>query len=283
MQCKADEFANYMHDFGISQTCFWNPRGDHKPRILAVTNPHRIVAAELLGQFFFLPLPSIAKNKSDLVGLVTKCTEAILDYKRRNDLYLPAWVEEIEFPSENRLRAEVTRFEQEIVQRLEELSKLRRYKGILSTSGKTLNSLVVEILREHFNLNLHSKEEYIEDAIIFDGEKHLFVVEIKGVNGGLKRDHVNQVDSHRERLGISPEVPGLLILNDFSDVDSVAERKAKAFDESHIRHAQKLNIKILRTTALLEIIRAFEGDIDRGDRLIDLCLNGKPMVEMSNA
>ena len=80
--------------------------------------------------------------------------------------------------------------------------------------------------------------------------------EIKGINGGLKREHINQVDSHRERLGLPTEIPGLLILNDFSDINGLQERKAKRFDQVHLGHADKLNIRILRTTTLLEIVVA---------------------------
>jgi hypothetical protein len=118
--------------------------------------------------------------------------------------------------------------------------------------------------------------------VIYVAGKPSFVVEIKGVSGGLKRDHVNQVDSHRERLHISPDVPGLLIINDFSDIDGLDMRKARTFDPLHLGHAEKLNIKILRTTTLFEIIRALEDEKDRGGKLIQLCLDGKPMVELPN-
>lgn len=281
VQCKVDEFADYLHDFGISRTTFGNPRGEHNPRVLAGER-HAMAAAELLGQFFFLPLPSIQKGRAEVVKLVTKCADAILEYKRRNDLHLPGWVESIEFKSEKNLCDDIVKLEEQIIQRREALSKWRRYKGILSASGNTLNAVVVELLRDYFELDLHSKEEFIEDAIIYESDKPLFVVEIKGVNGGLKRDHVNQVDSHRERLGISPEIPGLLIINDFSDIDGLAERKAKTFDALHTGHAGKLNIKILRTTTLLEIVRTLETEKDRGAKLIQLCLNAKPMVELPN-
>lgn len=278
--CKADEFADYLHDYGINRTTFWSPRDDYKPRILATTHNGRLVAAQILGQFFFLPLPSIKKEEADLITLVTKCTGAILEHKQRNDLHLPAWVESVEFQSENVLRAEVKKLEEEIIQRRQELSKWRRYKGVLSASGNALNGLIVEILRDFFRLNLHSKEEFIDDAIIYAEDKPLFVVEIKGVNGGLKRDHVNQVDSHRERLGIAPEVPGLLIINDFNDVVGLLERKSKAFDKLHVSHAEKLNIKILRTTTFLETIKQYELEADRGQKFINLCLRAKPMVEL---
>jgi hypothetical protein len=185
VHCKADEFADYLHDFGINRTSFGNPKGDHKPRVLAVTSQGGLAAAELLGQFFFLPLPSIKEEQSVLKKLVMMCADAILEYKRRNDLHLPGWVESVEFQSEKRMRDEIAAFEAQILQRREGLSKWRRYKGILSASGKTLNGVVVELLRDFFELDLHSEEEFIEDAIIYDSDKPLFVVEIKGVNGGL--------------------------------------------------------------------------------------------------
>ena len=281
VNCKADEFADYLHDFGISRTTFGSPREKHNPRVLAGER-NAMVAAEILGQFFFLPLPSIEKSRGTVTKLVTKCADAILEYKRRNDLHLPAWVESIEFVSEKKLREEITTLEGQIIQRREDLSKWRRYKGIVSASGNALNGVVVELLRDYFKLDMHSKEEFIEDAMIYEGDKVLFVVEIKGVNGGLKRDHVNQVDSHRERLGISAEIPGLLIINDFSDIDGLAERKAKTFDALHTSHAEKLNIKILRTTTLLEIVRGSEAENDRGAKLVQLCSTAKPMVELPN-
>jgi hypothetical protein len=92
VNCKTDEFADYLHDFGINRTTFGNPKGDRKPRVLA-GDWHQMVAAEILGQFFFLPLPSIDKGRTELIALVTKCADAILEYKRRNELYLPGWVE----------------------------------------------------------------------------------------------------------------------------------------------------------------------------------------------
>jgi hypothetical protein len=88
------------------------------------------------------------------------------------------------------------------------------------------------------------------------------------------------VDSHRERLGISPEVLGLLIINDFTDIDGLAERKAKAYDKLHVDHAEKLNIKILRTTTLIEIIRSFETEKERGEKFIQLCTIAKAIVNL---
>jgi hypothetical protein len=279
IKCKADEFAGYLHDFGIARTTFSNARTDYEPRALATANS-QLVAAEFLGKCFFLPLQSVEKSRNILTSLVTKCVESILEYKRRNDLYLPGWVEGIEFNAEKQLQAEVQGLEQEISKKREELLTLRRFKGILSSSGNTLNALVVEVLRDYFQLDVRSKEEFIEDAIIYIEGNPGFVVEIKGVKGGLKREYINQVDSHRERLGVANDVPGLLIINDFSDIDGLAERKAQTFDALQLKHAEKLNVKVLRTTMLVEIMQVLEADNERDEKFVELCLAGQPIVQL---
>jgi hypothetical protein len=108
----------------------------------------------------------------------------------------------------------------------------------------------------------------------------LYIAEIKGVNGGARREQVNQVDSHRERLGISSDVPGLLIINDFMGIEDFEERKKKTFDAQILIHAQRLNVKILRTTTLLEIMLACEVESDRKHHFLNACKTANPMVPL---
>lgn len=65
----------------------------------------------------------------------------------------------------------------------------------------------------------------------------------------------------------------------FYNVGWLKERPKK-FDALHINHAEKLNIKILRTTMLLEIIRLLETEKDRGSKLLQLFSSAKPVVEL---
>jgi len=153
------------------------------------------------------------------------------------------------------------------------------YKGILSASGEALRALVVQVLRDFFGLTLKSDEQYVEDGIIYDDlGMPVFILEVKGVNGGLKREHVNQVDSHRELLGLCAEIPGLLILNDCMDMDGLEQRKKKEFDPMQLDHAKKLNVKILRTTTLIELMIEAESNPDRKNRFRRLCSEARPMV-----
>lgn len=278
VDCKDDAFAKYLHDYGIARTTFAEPRERYNARTLATAPSGASVAAELNGKFFFLPLQPIARDQTILKALLQECVAAVLEYKRRHDFYLPVWVNEIEFKSETLIKDEISKLEQIIKGKRDQLDTMRRYKGILSCSGNTLNELVVKILREYFRLDVPCKEKFVEDAIINVKGKPAFVIEIKGVKAGLKREHINQVDSHRERLGISHDVPGLLIINDFSDIDGVLERRAQKFDVAQINHAAKLNVKILRTTTLLDIMLTLEDASKRTKPFLELCKTAAPMV-----
>lgn len=125
------------------------------------------------------------------------------------------------------------------------------------------------------------RDNNIEDTLISSSSKEpIFVVEIKGVRGGLRREHVNQVDSHRERLGIPAEVPGLLILNDFMEIDGLEKREVKEFHSLQITHARNLNVRILRTTTLFRMMLECEQlDPDRrATAFLHACSDANPLV-----
>ena len=280
VESKADEFREFFKTYGIARTSLGSPRYDAKTRILATSSGGKVVyAAELGGSFFFLPYKSLNDIGAELTPLLSSVIRGIVAYKQRNDLYLPDWVESIEFQAEKRLAQAISEGEARLGALKQEAMVWRNYKAILTASGRVLNTAIVNVLRTFFGLNLHSQEEYIEDAIIYGpSNEPAFVVEIKGVNGGIKRDNINQLDSHRERLGISHEIPGLLIINDFADVDGLEERRAKPIDLNHLELAMRQNVRILRTTALLDLMFAAEQGNDRASMFMSACLAGNPVV-----
>jgi len=281
VESKADDFREYFRSFGIARTALSSPRDKSKTRILATTQSgEEIYAAEFAGQWFFLPLKDLGNDREVLRSILTVAARSILAYKRRNDVYLPQWVDNIRFKEENEIATRLDQLKSEAATLQENGSLLKSFKAVLVASGRSLNEIVVSIFKSYFGLNLKSEEAYVEDAIIYDGSgSPKFVVEIKGVNGGLKREHINQVDSHRERLKLAPEVPGLLVINDFADSEGFDERKAKPMNADHLLHASRQNVKVLRTTTLIEFMLAVEGASDRRDVFLEQCELGNPLVE----
>lgn len=278
--CKADEFRKYLDRFGIARTCFLPNDRKGVTRVLA-SEDTRPVGFEAKGQFFFLPFLTTKRDKTEIADAAGFVVSSVLEYKRKNDIILPAWIRALQFKAEARIQKEVQVSEERLVKLSEEAERWTRYKAVLSTSGQNLVVATVEILRGFFGLNLKSQEKHIEDAIIYSTTGDIsYVVEIKGVNGGIKREHINQVDSHRDRLGIGPEIPGLLVLNDFMDVEDFNARKAKAFDANNLTHARNNNVKVLRAVTLFEFMLAVEESQDRQTAFFALCNYANPLVEL---
>lgn len=281
LSCKADEFRKYLDRFGVAQTKFWVKDKKEPARVLA-DESDTPVALEIRGEFFFLPFFTTKREASDLTEALSLSVDAVLEYKRKNDIYVPAWLSTLEFQSEARLKLDIQRTQEQLVKLNEELGKWEKYKAILCTSGPNLNAIVVEVLRDFFGVNLKSEERYIEDAVIYDDrDRPIYVLEIKGVNGGIKREHINQVDSHRERLGLTAEIPGLFVVNDFMDVENFEERKLKAFDAQNLAHAKTNNVRILRTIMLFEMMLALENATDRKGAFFVACQDAAPLVKVS--
>jgi hypothetical protein len=131
------------------------------------------------------------------------------------------------------------------------------------------------MLRSFFGVRVDALEEFREDAKILDdtGEVIAFV-EIKGTKGGIKREHINQVDSHRERAGLSSSVSGVLIINNEMSVGGIKERFETTVPGEQIDHAKKLNVLIIRTIDLLFIIRQFEDIPNKTEKFLELLRGG---------
>ena len=106
---------------------------------------------------------------------------------------------------ELKLASEIEALQKQIADREGQVRIWRDYKAILSTSGEILKERVVAILRAFFGLKVDATEEFREDAKILneDTGQPIAFAEIKGTKAGIKREHINQVDSHRERAGLS--------------------------------------------------------------------------------
>ena len=98
--------------------------------------------------------------------------------------------------------------------------------------------------------------------------------EVKGTNKGVKREYINQADSHRERSGFRHDFPTLLIVNtNIKNARSVVEKDQEIACEQ-ILHAKKMNILLLRTLDLLELLRLYlNGQITSNDLKILLINN----------
>jgi len=98
--------------------------------------------------------------------------------------------------------------------------------------------------------------------------------EVKGTTRGVKREYINQVDSHRERSGDSQDTPGMLLINTGMQREGIEERISIEIGGEHSVHAAGMNIIIIRTIDLLFLMRHIEKEQNRGEILLELIKSG---------
>jgi hypothetical protein len=272
---KSDEFKTYLRDYGVVNTVFELPFNREKQFRIIAESGSEPVAIEWTHRLFFLPLHTTKRDASTLNLIVTEVSTAILDYRQKRIAEVPAWLDEFKFATEEKLDSEVDALQKQIADRKGQIQTWRDYKAILITSGDLLKDRVVGVLGGFFELRVDAPEEFREDAkLLDDTDKVLAFIEIKGTKGGIKREHVNQVDSHRERGDLSPSVPGVLIINSEMSVAGIKERFETTVPGEQIDHAKKLHVLIIRTIDLLFLIRQFEDKSNKKQKLLKILRSG---------
>jgi hypothetical protein len=264
-----------LKGYGVANTVFELPYDRDRQFEIIAESGGTAVAIEWAHQVFFLPFHTTKRDIVTLNLIATEVSRAILDYRQKRIAEVPAWLDEFKFATEEKLGSEIDALQRQIADRKDQIQIWRDYKAILSTSGDILKERVVAMLRSFFGVRVDALEEFREDAKILDdtGEVIAFV-EIKGTKGGIKREHINQVDSHRERAGLSSSVSGVLIINNEMSVGGIKERFETTVPGEQIDHAKKLNVLIIRTIDLLFIIRQFEDIPNKTEKFLELLRGG---------
>lgn len=247
---KIPEFESFVERYGSTSVCFHpaDRRADWATIIVGASGAFAGFALER--SLFFLPChePGTHDQAVEIAGSAVRC---VLSYRRRMSTEMPQWADEFRFNREIALREKVDHHRSEIVELEGDLAKYSEWKGALCYQSDPLVDIVVKILKSVFRLRIYSKEKFIDDAQILDDDgKTIAVVEIKGPNRNFGRGDVNQVDSHRERLDLRPEMPGLLIMNTLTSAKSLPDKDQAPHPEI-IAKAVKDNVLLVRTLDLL--------------------------------
>lgn len=136
------------------------------------------------------------------------------------------------------------------------LRELNQFKRVLVCDGDALVEGVRDVFSLGFRVKVDGIDELREDLkILNDKNEPLMFIEVKGTNRGVKREHINQADSHRERADLPPDFPTLLIMNTHIKNSRTFSEKNQDIAHEQVTHARKSNVLILRTYDLLELLK----------------------------
>lgn len=180
---------------------------------------------------------------------------------------IPEWLDEVVYHDEAAQRARLKEIDEQIVflgeerKRIEEiLSDYRGIKSVLCCKDFDLEKRVRHLLAEIVEVD-EDFEDNKEEDFRFSYDNTLFLIEIKGSNGGLKRQHVSKTYDHvqikadaMEEEGNSGKLKGVLI---FASQIELKPHERDQFPETQITIARKNEIAVLSTETLLRCYEAY--------------------------
>jgi len=270
------EFVGYLRRYGVAHTVFDRCYSRRRMNVIASVGAQRI-AIEFSNRLFFLPFHTTRRDWECLCEVVRLVTQAIVKYRERRAVSLPEWLDEFQFAKEGELRRKLESHRKALAKLEARLEVLKGYKAILTTQSEPLRQKIVSILSRYFGLSVDATDEKKEDAKLLDESGNpICFIEIRGVNRGVRREDINDVDSHRERNGLPSSVPGALFINNQMKVDGIDARLATRVAQEHIEHAARLNVLIVRTIDLLFLMRHLERRTiqERKTEFLDLLNSG---------
>lgn len=250
-----DEFKRFLEIYGAASSYFANNNDSLECRVLAQVE--QVPVGLLLERTeYFLPSlvpdprPEVISEYFELL------IDAITSVHNKLHVVVPEWATAFQFSEEILLTKERTDLLVEATRINQRLEQLTRFKAALVQTGPELVSNVSAMLAAALGTKVDNVDEFREDVKLFgDDGKVIAVCEIKGINRGVKRENINQTDSHRERSGFGEGFPALLIANtNIKTARSLKEKDLEIANEQ-VKHAVKMRVLIMRTIDLLGLLR----------------------------
>jgi len=255
VQCKRNEFMRFLELYGAAQTTFNNLNENIELKPIATVGSS-LAGMIMWDERFFVPA-LVPENTDERVSeFFTLLVDALVATRNKLIREVPEWVDKFVFEEEASLSEEKSQAIARIEKINERLETYRKFKKALIQGNEHLVDTVSTILSDGFEFTVNSVDDFKEDLKILDDHGGPFVLcEVKGINRGVKREYVNQVDSHRERGGFPSSFPAVLIAN--THIKNARNLGEKDMDvpEEQVVHARKNNVLILRTLDLLRLLR----------------------------
>lgn len=276
-------FANYFRAYGTCATRFGHAT---EAEVLgSITGDVPCAFAFPVGQGALYVLPWHAADLSvSHSALLEALLDAVTTHRSSQEGLLPEHLVDLRLHGEQDLLDEIEALRAELASRQERAAELERYRhmvGTLHDSG--LEALVIRALNrllEGTGYRAEDREDVGgEDFWIVDEDGDRAIAEVKGVNRGIGRPDVNQVDNHRAALERETEdLPGLLIVNTHRRSDDLVQRREPPHPDVVLK-ARQQNVLLLRGTDLYELVSRTLAGEPVGERFIEALFAGGGWLE----
>lgn len=250
LESAIPECGSYLAQYGVGYAVLDLSHVDEGHRMVVCRAGEAVYGAILFDRVFFLPCARPQTHEQAL-EMASAAIAAVIAYRKRVSRELPAWVAGFAFNQEASLTAEAEGHRKQLESLKTKILVYQDFKAALCLQSDPLVEAVAKIMEHFFGLSLTIDDKKIEDATLRDAAGNILAVfEIKGINGNFDRSHVNQVDSHRERLDLPATIPGIAIINTLRAAGSLSEKGLRPHPDI-IKKAVGDNVLLIRTLDLL--------------------------------
>lgn len=268
LNTKRNEFIRFLQLYGAASSYFTCLNKNLELQPIATVGSY-LASFIIFGNMYYVP--SLIPQKEKVEEYFDLLAEAITSTANKLKTEVPSWIDVFKFSEEKTLLERKRVIEDEARQLEERIENFQRFKHILVANDDPLVSAVAEVLQGGFGFFVDDTDEYREDLKIVDENKQpLVFIEVKGTNAGVKREHVNQADNHRERAGLSPNFPAVLIINTHIKNARKLEEKDKPVPNDQVEHAEKNSVIILRTLDLLALLELLKKGSMSSTQVLEL-------------
>lgn len=265
-----DEFTRFLKLYGAASCHFKDYNRGIELREIAKVD-YSTVGMILFDREFFIPSLLPENTGERIYEYFFLLAESLSSSFNKLRIEIPSWVAQFSFEKELTISEKKQQLLEEIEKINESLANYSQYKKILIGSGEILVEHVATVLKDGFSFNINSDNELKEDLkILNESNEPIIFVEIKGTNRGVKREYINQTDSHRDRAGLDASFPSLLVINTHIKKSVSIEEKDQAISEDQIKHAVKIGVLILRTIDLLFLLKQKDNGTISQQEIIEI-------------
>jgi hypothetical protein len=192
---------------------------------------------------------------------------------------LPDWAESFLILNEDDIKENISNTEQkleklqgELESQKNELKSIQEYKYLLTSSGKTLESIVKRVLQE-IGFTLFETEENRTDVIAKYKDRDV-VFEIKGVKYSAAEKNAAQLEKWvSEFISVNNKIPkAVLIVNGYYELP-ITERNEPIFPNQMLKFSKGREHCLLSTYQLLKLFIEIKQHPEKSEHLINELLN----------
>lgn len=260
-----DEFKRFLDVFGAASSYFENYSNSLDCRVIAKVENYP-VGLVIGGVDYFIPSLVPDARPEVIAEFFELLADGLTAIQNKLNQAVPDWVAAFKFHEEPSIDAQANALRSQMAQLDQRRSELEQYKAALVLTGSPLVSIVGRILSVALGVTVDGTDDLREDLKLLDQNgAPIAVCEVKGINRGIKRENINQTDSHRERSGFSDEFPAILIANTGIKNSRTVEEKDQEIAAEQVKHAVKMRVLLVRTLDLLGVLRlVLAGELPAG-------------------